>query len=324
MASDHERSAHDSEFTGSWEVLDSVDVDNKGRRGWTAMSVSESTIIHISDLHIDGLTPGVEMSAHDWEVLARTLKMLSPDLVVVTGDLSTRGSCNPAALQSARDFLDNLGVEYMVLPGNHDLSPRPEHRTNECFEDVSWEQTHFGRVFRQPPTVVRHVGLVTVIGLALRDDDQDGALTALQAALDKVTGPTLVFGHYPLQTIREHGVLSRFGWSDYVPRAMPVLRRILLASPQVRIYGCGHVHAASVLALTPTLRQISAGGLGPGPSQFWLYKIRADQLGYFSVMGSGPGTFWDPGDTGGEDAVSYHWGDVRLGLIDLTGSGAPS
>ncbi|AUW94077.1 hypothetical protein BXT84_09040 [Sulfobacillus thermotolerans] len=279
--------------------------------------MEDITLLHISDLHVDGLDSDRKLPASYWSTMAVTLNRLNPDLIVVTGDLTTHGGCDIQALYQAREFLASTGRPYLVVPGNHDLSPSSVMRKDECYEDVKWPKTHFSQVFSQPSTVTQHIGPVSVIGIALRDGDPDQSLLQLKTALSQAPGPVLVFGHYPLRPVRTQGVLAEFGWSQYIPNTMPEFRRILKSSPRVRLYGCGHVHAASVQPITPALVQISAGGLGPGPSQYWLYKINAQDVTFYSVAGPGPATFWNEVDAEHGNVYDYNWGKTKSGLIRL-------
>ena len=74
-------------------------------------------IVHLSDLHFGALVPGLLAP------LARQVKALSPDLIVVSGDLTQRARAGQFA--QARAFLDGLGAPVLAVPGNHDL---PLHR----------------------------------------------------------------------------------------------------------------------------------------------------------------------------------------------------
>lgn len=71
-------------------------------------------IVHLTDLHF---------GSHRAELvdpLRRALGAARPDLVVVTGDLSHRA--HGAQLAQAVAFLDGLGLRYVAMPGNHDMS----------------------------------------------------------------------------------------------------------------------------------------------------------------------------------------------------------
>lgn len=72
------------------------------------------TIVHISDLHFGRVDPAI--------VSALTAKIieLSPDVLVVTGDLTQRA--RPAEFAAAALFLANLPFPQIVVPGNHDIS----------------------------------------------------------------------------------------------------------------------------------------------------------------------------------------------------------
>ncbi|OMH31656.1 metallophosphoesterase [Motiliproteus sp. MSK22-1] len=73
-----------------------------------------SIIAHISDLHFGREQMPVI------QALLRSLREHSPDLVIISGDLTQRATHRE--YQQAKEFLDNLSYPYMVVPGNHDLS----------------------------------------------------------------------------------------------------------------------------------------------------------------------------------------------------------
>jgi 3',5'-cyclic AMP phosphodiesterase CpdA len=72
-------------------------------------------VAHLSDLHF-----GTEMP-HVLEELGASVREFSPDLVVVTGDLTQRA--HPEQFESARRFLDSLAFPQLIIPGNHDIAP---------------------------------------------------------------------------------------------------------------------------------------------------------------------------------------------------------
>lgn len=71
------------------------------------------TIVHTSDLHFPRVNPRVMTSLAAW------INDLSPNLVVVSGDLTQRARRNQF-LQAAA-FLKSLQPPLLVVPGNHDV-----------------------------------------------------------------------------------------------------------------------------------------------------------------------------------------------------------
>ncbi|MBV9159392.1 MAG: metallophosphoesterase [Candidatus Kaiserbacteria bacterium] len=76
------------------------------------------TIVHISDLHFGRTDPRVI------EKVLHACIEAQPRLLVISGDMTQRARIHE--YESARAFLTeikNAGIEYMVIPGNHDISP---------------------------------------------------------------------------------------------------------------------------------------------------------------------------------------------------------
>lgn len=72
-------------------------------------------LLHISDLHFGAEVPEVV------EALVRLSAAASPDVLVVSGDLTQRATDRQFAL--ARRFIERLAVPVtLVIPGNHDIS----------------------------------------------------------------------------------------------------------------------------------------------------------------------------------------------------------
>ena len=71
------------------------------------------TVVHLSDLHTGRLDPDV------LDPLVSAIRGASPDLVVVSGDLTQRATA--AQFRQARAFLDALDVRLLTIPGNHDV-----------------------------------------------------------------------------------------------------------------------------------------------------------------------------------------------------------
>lgn len=71
-------------------------------------------LLHLSDLHF-----GPPLRQHLPETVIRQVQSLSPDLVVVSGDLTQRARKHQ--FLQARNFLDRLPSPLLVIPGNHDV-----------------------------------------------------------------------------------------------------------------------------------------------------------------------------------------------------------
>ncbi len=72
-----------------------------------------TTILHISDTHF-----GTERESAV-EALVRMSHELSPDLVILSGDITQRARRKQFA--AARAFVDRLAAPLLVVPGNHDI-----------------------------------------------------------------------------------------------------------------------------------------------------------------------------------------------------------
>lgn len=70
-------------------------------------------IVHISDLHFGDEHPDLVAA------LSREIAALDPALVAVSGELTQRA--RRREFLAARDFLRDLGVPTIVVPGNHDI-----------------------------------------------------------------------------------------------------------------------------------------------------------------------------------------------------------
>ena len=70
-------------------------------------------IVHISDVHFGTADPAVT------ELVVSKINEISPDVVVVSGDLTQRAKS--AEFKQARAFLDRLPKPQIVVPGTHDV-----------------------------------------------------------------------------------------------------------------------------------------------------------------------------------------------------------
>ncbi|ASJ74294.1 metallophosphoesterase family protein [Granulosicoccus antarcticus] len=107
------------------------------------------TIMHLSDLHF-----GTE-SAQVLSSLIRQVRELSPEVVVISGDLTQRAKWRE--FRAAKRFveeIDKTDTEVIVVPGNHDIplfNPvmrmfSPFHRYRSVFGSTRVAVQHVGRV----------------------------------------------------------------------------------------------------------------------------------------------------------------------------------
>jgi 3',5'-cyclic AMP phosphodiesterase CpdA len=98
-------------------------------------------VIQISDTH---LSPGKAHFADNWAPLAQWIGANRPDLVVHTGDVTVDGAEVDDDLTYAARLLDDLGVRYRVIPGNHDVGEAGHHRQPVTEARLARWQAHFG------------------------------------------------------------------------------------------------------------------------------------------------------------------------------------
>jgi 3',5'-cyclic AMP phosphodiesterase CpdA len=72
-------------------------------------------LVHLTDLHFGAEDPAIVTA------LVADIRAAPPDLVVISGDLTQNALMREYA--AARAFIDSLGVQCLVVPGNHDLTP---------------------------------------------------------------------------------------------------------------------------------------------------------------------------------------------------------
>jgi len=72
-----------------------------------------TTVAHLSDIHFGRVDPRLIAA------LVRTINVLAPNLVAVSGDLTQRARSRQ--FRDARQFLDRLRFPLLVVPGNHDV-----------------------------------------------------------------------------------------------------------------------------------------------------------------------------------------------------------
>ncbi len=115
--------------------------------------MTTTRILHISDLHFGPpFLPAVA------EILLETIQSLTPDALVVSGDLTQRAKRHQ--FKEARQFFDRMGtVPMLVIPGNHDV---PLWR---IFERLFKPHALYCEIITPDLNPVLRVGNVVLVGL---------------------------------------------------------------------------------------------------------------------------------------------------------------
>ncbi|MCU1643171.1 MAG: hypothetical protein JWN03_3446 [Nocardia sp.] len=198
-----------------------------------------------SGLLVSGLIDGLrhQTRQHPEFMLRAVLDELrgpgrAADHLIAAGDLTDCGTfAQSAAVRAHLDTWGELGSDYFVCRGNHDMPPKdePDH-----WGAVFYPYQELGEYFAGG---LRLIGLDTnrprPRGGGTLGPDQLGRLSdILHADPDR---PTLVFGHHPITT---HAAISNPGGPGFVlDRAnAAALQTLYRSAPGVFLHHSGHTH----------------------------------------------------------------------------------
>ena len=192
------------------------------------------TIVHLSDIHFGCINEALV------EPLIDTVRQVTPDLVVVSGDLTQRARAYQ--FKQARAFLDALPKPQVVVPGNHDV---PLHNVFARFLQPldkyrRYITSDLRPFFRDNEMAV--LGVNTAIALTIKGGrvtrDQVGWMHETFCTLDpKVI--RIVVTHHPFDLPDGHDERHLVG------RARMAMD--ILASCGVDIFLAGHLHTTHTL-----------------------------------------------------------------------------
>ena len=202
-----------------------------------------SVLLHISDPHFGTEQPPVV------EALAAFARQHSPDLTVLSGDITQRAL--RVQFRAARAFVDRLGAPVLAIPGNHDiplldLGARllfPHRRQREAFGD------ELEPVFSSPDL------LVLSLNTTRRWRHKNGEVS--KAQIERVAGQLvearreqlrIVVVHQPAAVQRAQDVHDRLRGHE------AALRR--WAEAGVDLVLGGHIHLPYVMALAGFARPL--------------------------------------------------------------------
>jgi 3',5'-cyclic AMP phosphodiesterase CpdA len=258
-----------------------------------------ATILHLSDLHfgaIDGrLAPRVIAAARE----------LSPDLTVVSGDLTQRARARQ--YRSAAAFLETLPRPRLVVPGNHDvplyrvweraLAPLAKYR-----QYIAAETEPFVEV-----DGVAALGLSSARSLTIQDGRLNGAQVARISAALGSSGALfrVLVTHHPIVLPPGAEKSSAVGGASDVVHAMGACRGDAVLT--------GHLHTGHA-----AVRIAGAGDTGWGVMLIQAgtalsTRLRGEQPG-FNILRIGPGD--GPGRSGARCAVEHRsWSEAEAGFV---------
>jgi 3',5'-cyclic AMP phosphodiesterase CpdA len=98
-------------------------------------------IVQISDTHLSRNKP---LFVDNWGALAAWIADQHPDLVIHTGDVTADGAGGEADLSFSAHLMDELGIRWRAVPGNHDVGDTRHARQPVNAERLSAWRRHFG------------------------------------------------------------------------------------------------------------------------------------------------------------------------------------
>lgn len=198
-------------------------------------------LAHVADLHFGAALPEVMAAARE-EILRS-----GADALIVSGDVTQRGK--RSEFDSARAWVDDIGLPALVVPGNHDTPLLNMHaRTLEPFARYT---EYFGDLTR-PLSIdaARIYPLNTARGWQARHNWAEGVvnLSDLQATIDAEEDsphPRLIACHHPFKSLQGAPLRTRTKRGDRASKH--------LAASSIDALLTGHVH-------TPHVEEVSEGG----------------------------------------------------------------
>ncbi|MFL5268408.1 MAG: metallophosphoesterase family protein [Stellaceae bacterium] len=97
-------------------------------------------IVQISDTHLSRDKPHF---VANWAPLAAWIGNQLPDLVIHTGDVTADGAGAEADLSFSAHLMDELGIRWRAVPGNHDVDDARHAHQPVNAERLSAWQRHF-------------------------------------------------------------------------------------------------------------------------------------------------------------------------------------
>ncbi len=235
---------------------------------------------HVTDLHYQDEGNQAIPKANDRvkcliEDINRERNSPIPDFVVISGDVSERGSGRKEDLVAAKRICDTLEAPYFVVAGNHDLAPNREihYPEKEEYHEGPLQTSNYGCVFGTQGLCFSYCKEnIHLLGVTLRDGDPDGMLDWLEEELASTPLKKVLVTHYGLYPPRDAGMLSKWGFNR-IAKILPRLRSLVENSRgNVLAYLYGHNHINSVIK-RDNIYHISSGGVQLGCTGYRLFEV---------------------------------------------------
>jgi len=197
-------------------------------------------IVQISDTH---LSAGVDSAESNWALARDWINKAQPDLVVHTGDISLNGAGEVSDLDHARRRLDELTVEWLAVPGNHDIGAATSSVQPITSERQEAYRSRFGTGFWSVRRSGWHLIGIDCQTLASTVTDSEQWWDWLTSTISD-EGPTALFSHRPLLPQPGHRHCEGLDESDMWFIQQPWRARLasLVNNNDVRLFASGHLH----------------------------------------------------------------------------------
>ncbi|WP_198174391.1 metallophosphoesterase family protein [Mesorhizobium xinjiangense] len=201
-------------------------------------------VVQISDVH---LSRKHGFFVENWWNTVRHVNALSPDLVVITGDLAINGPDEDDELAFARSELARLAPPWRAIAGNHDVGDEPPGQDAKQLIDMPrlarWRRTIGADHWAETIGRWRLIGLnAQLYGSGLDAETEQQSWLEEQLTGDGFDGIG-VFLHKPL-------FIEGMGDPASAACVTPVPRERLLstfAAAPVRFVASGHLHCHTIL-----------------------------------------------------------------------------
>jgi 3',5'-cyclic AMP phosphodiesterase CpdA len=194
-------------------------------------------IAQMSDAHLSARRPLFE---GNFDVAATAVRSATPDLVIATGDLSLDGADHDADLTHARARHAALGLDWVAVPGNHDVGDATAlgaKQPADAARRARWAAVFGATRFVRDVPGWRLIGLDTQELNEAGDSDQwDWLEAAIGAAGERRVA---LFGHKPLTEERLDDTAVNYWPVLPGPRARLLA---LFGARRPALIASGHVH----------------------------------------------------------------------------------